>query len=295
MLTKLHIRKSSGELEIFSSEKLRQSLNRSGADNNIIELIVSEIEEWLINTVKTEKRREIKTDEDVVISVPSKKIYSMAFSLLRKKTVSNAARYKLKNAMMEMGPTGHPFEFFTSEIYRALGYKTEVGITLDGKCVTHEVDVLATKNNHQRFIECKYYQSTGKNANVQVPLYIRSRVDDIISLRKIRPEFEGFTFSGGVVTNTRFTLDAEAYGKCCGLHLLSWDYPKGEGLRELIDRERIFPITSLTNLTKSHKQALMTKGVVSCPQIVRDPSLLDSLKLDPKRAYKVMEEARDLT
>jgi Holliday junction resolvase-like predicted endonuclease len=294
MLTKLHIQKASGEIELFSSDKLRQSLTRSGADKKIIDLIVDEIEEWLITQVKRTKGDKVGEQEDVV-SVPSKKIYSMAFSLLRKKTISNAARYKLKSAMMEMGPTGHPFEHFIGEIYRSLGFETEVGITLQGQCVTHEVDVIATKKNHQRFIECKYYQSTGKNANVQVPLYIRSRVDDIINKRKTNPDFKGYSFSGGVVTNTRFTLDAEQYGKCSGLHLLSWDYPKGEGLREIIDRERIFPVTSLSNLTKVHKKTLMDKGVVSCPQLTRDPSLLNLLNLDKRRRAKVLEEAQDLT
>ncbi len=272
------IKKASGEIVPFSSAKLKESLVRSGAGQEVINQIVKEIESWL--------------DGQEVI--PSKQIYSKAFTMLKKLTTANAARYKLKTAMMELGPTGHPFEHFVGEIYRTMGYQVKVSEILDGHCVTHEVDVVATKENHQRFIECKYYQSTGKNANVQVPLYIRSRVDDIIRMRKSRAEFEDFTFSGGVVTNTRFTTDAEAYGECSGLHLLSWDYPQGNSLREIIDREKIFPITSLTSLTNAHKQILMDKGIVICRQILRETSVLDSLNLSNKKYRALLEELNAL-
>lgn len=272
------IRKASGELVPFSSSKLRESLVRSGAENVIIDQIVREIETWI-------------SGQDVI---PSNQIYARAFSMLRKMTTSNAARYKLKTAMMELGPTGHPFEHFVGEIYRSLGFDVKVSEILDGHCVTHEVDVVATKGNHQRFIECKYYQNTGKNANVQVPLYIRSRVDDIITKRKTASGFENFTFSGGVVTNTRFTSDAEAYGKCSGLFLMSWDYPIGNSLKDIIDRERIFPVTSLSNLTYSQKQALMEKGIVICRQILQEPAVLDSLSLGNVKYRKVMDELKAL-
>ena len=298
-LARFYVQKSTGETEIFSQEKLKQSLMRSGAEPSIIERIVSEILEWMEEETKrvsetTDSVRWGQSGMDSVFAIPSKKIYTMAFSLLRKRTTSNAARYKLKSAMMEMGPTGHPFEHFAGEIYKALGYDVEVAKTLDGYCVTHEVDVIATKNGEQRFIECKYYQSTGKNANVQVPLYIRSRVDDIIKFRKTRAEYDGFGFSGGVVTNTRFTEDAEKYGECCGLHLLSWDYPKGNGIREIIDKFKLYPITSLTSLSKSDKQILMDNGVVTCRQISQDPSLLDYLKAPNSKLEKIKAEVRDL-
>lgn len=287
MINKPLIKKASGLNEPFSREKLEESLERSGAEGNVIDEIAEEIESWVYN-------EHLLMLERGVEGVPSKKVYSKAFNMLRKRAVSNAARYKLKSAMMELGPTGHPFEYFTGEIFKVLGYNVEVAKTLDGHCVTHEVDVIATKGNHQRFIECKYYQSTGKNANVQVPLYIRSRVDDIIRVRKTRAEFNEFTFSGGVVTNTRFTSDAEAYGECSGLHLLSWDYPKGESLREIIDREKIFPITSLTSLNTAEKQKLMEGGFVICRQLKRDPAILESLGLSDKKLRKVTQEIDDL-
>ncbi len=276
MKHRLNITKVSGDVENFSRIKLMHSLQRSGADELVVDSIVKEVEALLYD------------------GISSKKIYDMAFRLLRKKQAGTAARYKLKKAMMELGPTGYPFEYFVGEVFRLKGFNVEVGQVLQGHCVTHEVDVIATKGKEQHFIECKYYQRTGKNANVQVPLYIRSRVDDIIKKRNTMPEFAGYSFHGGVVTNTRFTDDAISFGECTGLHLLSWDYPKGNGLKEFIDREHIFPITALTKLSGSDKQKLMEEGIVICSQLLENPEKLSIIGTDRNKHQKVLNEIRYL-
>jgi len=272
----LLIKKASGEMEAFLPDKLRRSLQRSGADDGVIEAIVKDVESWIYD------------------GISSKKIYDRAFALLRKKTLGTAARYKLKNAIMELGPTGHPFEHFVGQVFKLQGYNVQVAQVLEGHCVTHEVDVIATRDNRQLYIECKFYLSSGKNANVQVPLYVHSRVNDIVRKRKSTPEFLDYSLSGGVVTNTRFTSDAVAYGECSGLYLLSWDYPIGNGLKDIIDREKIFPITALTQLTTPDKQSLMAHGIVICSQIQEEPNLLDSLGLDNIKLQRVIEEVENL-
>jgi hypothetical protein len=276
MKQKIQILKESGEREAYSREKLIRSLMSSGACEADVFSIANELEGWIYD------------------GITSKKLYSRAFSLLRKRQLGTAAKYKLKKAMMELGPTGYPFEFFMGEVFKRMGFQVEVGKVLQGHCVTHEVDVIATRgpaaHREQHFVECKYYQRTGKNANVQVPLYIRSRVDDLIKFREDMPEFEGFTFHGWVATNTRFTADAITFGECTGLHLISWDYPKGKCLKDFIDREHIFPITVLTKLLLAEKQQLMEMGLVICQQLLDNPQALENIVTDVKRRRKLMEE-----
>jgi len=327
----LLIKKASGEMQPFSAEKLRQSLKRSGAENTVIDYIIKDIESWIYD------------------GVTSKEIYTRAYALLRSRKTSGsyssssggvlagiaegdktirgaalgvAARYKLKNAIMELGPTGHPFEHFVGKVYQALGYDVEVAVILQGQCVTHEVDVLATskkllsnpdisnqkstqitqqinqqstqQSTEQIFIECKYYQSLGKTANVQVPLYIHSRVEDIIKERQGKFEYTGFTFSGGIVTNTRFTDDATTYGECSGLHLLGWDYPIGNGLKDIIDKHKLYPISSLSQLTSLVKHQLMDMNIVICKQIQEKPDVLDHLIFDVAKRQRVLAEVAHL-
>lgn len=276
MKKNLLIRKQTGELEPFSHEKLIRSLVTSGASEDDVRGIIEDIESWFQD------------------GMTSRKVYNRAFQLLKRNKGAAAARYKLKKAMMELGPTGYPFEILVGEVYRRLGYDVKVGQTLKGHCVTHEVDVVARKGNDLHFIECKYYQHTGKNANVQVPLYIRSRVDDLIRYYQGLPEYAGVTFHGGIATNTRFTADAVSFGECTGLNLLAWDYPQGRGLKELVDLQRIFPITVLTRLQTAEKQALMAQDIVICRQLKENIHILTTLGLDERRIHKVAEELRNL-
>lgn len=274
----VEIRKSSGETEAFSVSKLINSLRKAGAEEGIVQQVTNEIQSWLYDGVTTQK------------------IYQKAFGLLKQKKSSHpvASRYKLKEAIMELGPTGYPFEHFIGKVMDTLGYSTEVGQVVNGRCVTHEVDVVATKGTVQCFVECKYGLSSDKNVNVKVPLYIRSRVNDIIENRRNKPEFKNFDFQGWLVTNTRFTSDAAAYGTCSGLHLLSWNYPEGNGLKDIIDREKIYPITVLHHLTKDQIQTLLGKDVVICRQLKDHPEFIQSLKLTPAKFKLVMNELNGL-
>ncbi|MDA3881170.1 MAG: ATP cone domain-containing protein [Prolixibacteraceae bacterium] len=273
----IFIRKASGEKEPFSPEKLKSSLERADADLEVIDQIVCDIESWISDGIST------------------KKIYDRAFQLLRSRKYTTASRYKLKKAIMEMGNTGFPFEHLISRVMETQGYSTETGIVVQGRCVTHEVDVIATKGNHQILAECKYAQDAGKPVSVKVPLYVHSRVEDIVKKREQLPEFSGFNFTGCIATNTRFTSDSIDYGKCNEMYLLAWDYPRGNGLKDIIDRNKIYPITVLHNLTNEHKQKLMNKGIVICRQVTASPDVLKPLQLTDKRTNDVLSEIHKLT
>jgi len=270
------IRKASGEKEPFSFSKLESSLRRAGAKDDIIDSIKDKIGELLYDGITT------------------REIYKKAFELLRKERRSMAARYSLKKAIMQLGPTGYPFEHFVAQVLAAQGYKTKTGEILQGHCVTHEIDVIATKNNRQYLIECKYYNSQGKHCGVQIPLYIRSRVDDIIKKREQLSRFENYDFQGWVVTNTRFTKDAVDYGLCAGLYMISWSFPEKNSLKDMIEKHNIFPVTVLTQLTKKNKEYLLENGIVLCRQLQKNPDILNAFSLKEKKKQNILKEVNDL-
>lgn len=270
------IKKASGELQPFNPDKLTHSLQRSGADSGVIREITNDVIDWIQPGTTT------------------RQIYTRAYGLLRKKRRSMAARYSLKKAIMELGPSGYPFESFVGHLFKCKGFEVQVGQVVNGKCVTHEVDVIASNHKNQHLVECKYHNSQGKFSSVQVPLYIRSRVNDIIETRSALPEYKNITFHGWVVTNTRFTTDAMAYGRCCGLNLMSWDFPENDSLKVLTEKHRAFPVTALTQLTKAQKQFLLKKGVVLCSELMQNKDLLHTLQLSERKIARVIDETRDL-
>jgi len=268
----IEVLKSSGEKVKFSIGKLRNSLRHSGADDKLVEQIVDTVRDELYQGIST------------------KEIYNRAFVLLKKKKSIFASKYKLKKAIYELGPTGFPFEKFVAAILEYSGYKTEVGKIMPGFCVSHEIDVFAEKNGTVSIIECKFHGEEGRNCNVKVPLYINSRYQDVRQQWEKRIDKSKKIEPGGVVTNTRFTEDALKYGNCIGLNLLSWDYPKENGLKDRIDRLGLYPITVSQLLTEREKQFLLSRDIVLCRQLLKDKFFLDHLGISEIRKEKILKE-----
>lgn len=270
------VKKYSGEEVLFSREKLDRSLERSGASEEIIEKVYDELK------------------RDLVDGITTTQIYRKAFQILRRFTRSTAARYSLRKGIMELGPSGYPFEQIVGEAIHHMGYETKVSQIVQGHCVSHELDVVARNSDELFMVECKFYNSQGKNCNVQVPLYIHSRFNDVKKIWEKDPANQGLKLSGWVVTNTRFTGDALDYGKCAGLNMISWDYPRGNGLKEIVEASGLFPITVLTSLTRKQKEILLQNNVVLCRQLLEKPEAFGRLGLSHKIQEKVLAEAKDL-
>ncbi|MFT4833079.1 MAG: Holliday junction resolvase-like predicted endonuclease [Psychroserpens sp.] len=268
----MEIVKSSGERVKFSISKLAASLKHSGAEDELVKLIVDRVRDELYQGIST------------------KEIYNRAFAILKKKQSIYASKYKLKKAIYEFGPTGYPFEKFVSAILEYSGYTTEVGKVMTGICIKHEIDIFAQKNGAVTIIECKFHSEEGRNCNVKVPLYIHSRYMDVKKHWDTKKNSDLVFDVGWVATNTRFTEDAILYGKCAGLYLLSWDYPKDNGLKDRIDRLGLYPITVSTLLSSREKQFLLSRDVVLCQQLLHDKFFLDHLGISDSRKIKIMKE-----
>lgn len=272
----IFITKASGEKSRYSEEKIRTSLKRVGATDEQIDPIINEISSKLYE------------------GMPTKKIYRLAFNLLRDGSRHLAAKYHLKQAIMELGPSGYPFEKYVGEILNRQGYKTNVGQIMQGHCVTHEVDVIAEKENDFILIECKYHNLRGVFCDVKIPLYIYSRFKDLEKQWLTDPNNGKKNHKGWLITNTRFSSDAIQYGTCVGLKLIGWDYPIKGSLKEQIDSLGLYPITCLTSLTKIEKQRLLDMKIVLCSEILQNETLLASHGVKPSRISSVVKEAQKL-
>ena len=270
------ITKASGEKEPFEKNKLHQSLLRAGASEALADQIVQEIEESLTEGMST------------------KLIYKKAHKLLSKTSLPVAGRYHLKNGIMELGPSGFPFEVYLSKILAHRGYEVQVGKIVQGKCVKHEVDVIAEKDEHHFMIECKYHNSPGMVCDVKIPLYIQARFKDIETQWMLIPGHGAKFHEGWVVTNTRFTADAITYGTCAGLKLVSLDFPRKGSLREMIEETGLYPLTCLTSLTQQEKKSLLDKKVVLCREICHRPQYLNELNILTNRTKIILEEGNQL-
>lgn len=272
----IQVTKASGMLVPFEKGKLKQSLMRSGANAEQADEVVSKVMNMLVEGMTT------------------RKIYKIAFQLLRNLSRPMAARYKLKNAILELGPSGFPFELYIAELLKFKGYKTSVGDIVQGNCISHEIDVIAERDQHHFMIECKFHNKQGYICDVKVPLYIHSRFLDVEQKWNLQDNHAEKFHQGWVVTNTRFSDDAMQYGKCIGMHLMGWDYPNKESLKDWIDSSGLHPVTCLTTLTRKEKQLLLKKNIVLCKDIHHKSDLLQSIGVRPPRTQKVIDESMAL-
>ena len=269
------VTKGNGEKVLFEPEKLKQALALSGAEITEQEKIIHEVESKLFDGITTQK------------------IYQMAFDLLKKESYKTAGRYRLKNAIMEMGPTGYPFEIFVGKIFESMGYEVETGVFVQGKCIQHEVDVIARKPGEMIMVECKFHMDSSANSGVQVALYVQSRFLDVKSSWE-EQYGKDIRYRGGVVTNTRFSDDAISYANCAGLLIISWNYPFDMGLKYWIDKTGLHPVTCLISLTKKEKQYLLEKGIVLSSQLEENRNLLREMGMTEIQVKKIIREAQNL-
>jgi len=272
----MKIVKHSKAIVDFDRSKLKQSLLKSGADPDIVDDVLQIIE------------------KEVYEGITTKNIYRMAFGLLKKKSNSHAARYNLREAIRLLGPAGFFFEKFIARLFASENYETKVGLILQGRCVSHEIDVLIKKDNFVSMVECKFHAGQDVATDVKVPMYILSRFNDLRDKEHDIFSRKDTISKCFIVTNNRFTTDALDFAKCSGINLLSWDYPQTNNLKTKIDSHHLYPITCLTTLTLSEKEKLLALDAVLVLDIVNNRAVLEQIGLSSNRIRNVLKEASEL-
>ena len=272
----MKIKNNAGEFVEFEISKLENSLQNSGAE----EALVKKVLEAVLPQCKE--------------GITTRELYKMAFDELKKISNSVAARYSLKRALLELGPAGFYFEQWIARVFQNLGYKTETGQLIKGHAVTHEADVIAKKNEKTYWVECKFRNAEDTKISVTTPMYVLSRIRDISDIDyNLFGTKTKFT-DGWLITNAYFTTDSIDFSEYYGLRLLSWDYPKGQSIKNLVDQNVLYPITCLTSLDTRQKQILLEKKCVLVKELFNNQNILEILNLNQNKKEEVLKEAKEL-
>ncbi|MEM4137523.1 MAG: ATP cone domain-containing protein [Candidatus Anstonellaceae archaeon] len=265
------VKKSDGTLEPLDFNKIRTALRRAGASYALIEEVIDSIAE------------EIKPN------ISTKEIYRLAFEALDVLEPEAAARFSLKNALIRMGPDGYPFETFIAALLKGRNYQTKTRQIIAGKCITHEIDVFATREEGEKIkkiiIECKFHNAPHIKCSIQSALYTWARYLDI---KEVNPEID----SCWLVTNTKFSGDVIQYSDCVGLKLLGWSFPKNESIQQRIEENKLYPITLIKGLKRDEFVKLHNNNIILLKELVHTSSAeLVKIGLKEKRVEKLKEIA----
>ncbi|NJD77706.1 MAG: restriction endonuclease [Candidatus Methanoperedens sp.] len=214
----MQVIKASGKKEEFNPEKIRSSFLRAGVDRTISDEVIGQVEKELFDGMTTGA------------------IFKRVMEILKERSPAKASCYDLKEAIMRLRPAGFPFETFIAEILKEHGFQTVLRTKLRGKCVEHEIDVIATDNMGKRYIiECKFHNSPGTYIDLKEALYTYAR---LLDLNNGNNSFDGAWLS----CNTKASTEAQKYAECMNIRLLCWRHGS---LEEMIAEKNLYPITIL--------------------------------------------------
>ncbi|MCG7843890.1 MAG: ATP cone domain-containing protein [Methanomassiliicoccales archaeon] len=234
----MRVVKRSGEIEEFDPSKAINAIVRVGIPRDRAESILDELKPQLYDGITTEELyRRIRSH------LPS----------------CQATQFSLKKSIMMLGPDGHAFETLMARVFRERGYETELRQILKGRCVTHEVDVVISKDGKKGAVECKFHNSLGIKSGIQDALYTWGRFLDI-------KDVNGVT-SSWLVTNTKLSSDVVQYASCVGMNLIGWRYPENEGLEHMMEKANIYPLTIL-DIRRGDQRTLLAHDFIICQDIL---------------------------
>jgi hypothetical protein len=160
---------------------------------------------------------------------------------------------------------------------------------MQGKCVSHEIDVIAGKGKENYMIECKFRNQPGDKCRIQTALYVYARFLDL-KAGGARGYCEKVT-TPWLVTNAKFSQEVMAYSECMGMELLGWKYPLKNGLETRIDRARCYPV-SVINMSDRVLRLLLNNKIVTINDIPESAQALAAKTgITERKAKEIVQRA----
>ena len=272
----MYVTKADGTLEQLDYSKIKRALVRAGANSALVNEVIESIEPKITQNISTQK------------------IYRLAFDALKEMRPAVASRLGLKNALIKLGPDGYPFETFMGSLLKGRGYETQLRQIIWGRCINHEVDVIATRKSMESehivksMVECKFHNSVHLKCHIQSALYTWARFLDI-------KENDKTVDCAWLATNTKFSGDVIQYSDCVGLKLLGWSFPQSESIQIRIEENKLYPITILPKLDRMTFDRLHKIGIITLKELVNSEERdLETIGITKNNITKLKEDAEKI-
>ncbi len=258
-----YITKANGHRVQFNENKILSTCRRAGADKQTAQRIVKKVKSQIYQGIGTDN------------------IYKLVLHAISEEKGGRALhqRYKLKEAIMNLGPNGFAFENYVGNVLQHYGLEIKgIRSKIKGKCATHEIDLIAISRNKKFLIECKHNSYRGGFIGLKVALYTHARFLDTL------PKFD----AEAIVCNAKVSSQAKKYAKCIGQQVFSWRYPPKQSLEKIIEDYKLYPITIL-NLNHVELEKFSQQNIMIAKDLLKyKESLLSKLTgISEKRIHNL--------
>lgn len=271
--------KTSGEKESFNPAKLCSSIKKSGAPTDIADNICSYVE------------------QKVEPNISTKQLWRIALGYLIKEDIKYAARYSLRRAILELGPTGFLFEQFIEALLQLYGFNTKRNVMMQGASgVSHEIDILAQNDETHALVEAKFRHQYAIKTAVDVVMYAEARREDVAKYQDKKEGDDKKPHEMWLITNAKFTQNAIKYGEHKKMNLIGWDYPRKNSLEDLITKVNLFPITVLPSVSKIETEKFTKKDLILVRDLLsyKETAITSQFDIPPEISRRIINEAREL-
>lgn len=244
----VYVTKADGSKQLFEKQKVINTCLRMHASPQQANMVANKIEKKIYE------------------GIPTKQILNMIFKYLKEYRPEIGHQIDLREAISLLRPKPD-FEQFVALLLKEHGYKVITNQIIPGKCVEHEIDIVASKDDEIAYVEIKHHFQHHTFTSLGVFLEARATFEDLV---------EGYnagkhkiTFSRAlVVCNTKISEHARMYAYCRNIDHIGWKYPREHGLEQMITEKKFYPITFLKTLDKGSEERLGNIGIVTLKQLV---------------------------
>jgi hypothetical protein len=273
----IYVTKADGSKQLFDKEKIMLTFQRMGLNHEVAIQVAQEVEKKLYPDIATQQ------------------ILQIIFAIMRKHKPAIKHLFDLKKgiSLMESKPE---FEVFVRVLLVHSGYQVKSNTILRGLCGEHEVDALATKDDLTYLVEAKHHNNYHALTGLDESRIARAIIEDVTDgYRNGSTEIK--IDRAMIVTNTRYSEHAINYGRCRGILQVGWTSPEGFGLRDIVEKHKLYPLSCLRGITTEARLRLVEAGIVLIQQLLEQDShyLERKIGLTPKTVFSIMEKARHTT
>jgi hypothetical protein len=225
----MHLTDPFGNKKEYAPEKIIDSVKRAGFSQQE----AGKIEEQVRERVEDGMR--------------SRDLYRIVYDVMTDFNEAKALRYRLREAIGSLKPERHEFEQYICTVLAMEGFDTAWSPRPlpQGACSTHEIDVVAEQDDITFAVECKHHFHYHRLTGMQVPMVQWAVLDDLQAGHEAGVPNAVDVDRMWVIVNTKLSQHAKDYAECKGIRMTAWDYPDDNSLRQIVERNRAYPITIL--------------------------------------------------
>jgi hypothetical protein len=244
--------------QAFKREKIINTILRVGVKEPVAEQIADEIEEQCYD------------------GIPTRKILEMLFDELKPYKPIIAFRNNLRKSISLLR-SKPDFEFFIQKLLEEMGYTVTPNCICQGKCVEHEIDAVAKKNEETLLVEIKHHKNEHTMTDLETCRGMRAKFEDLTE--GFQEGVHPFPFSKAmIICNTKLTKHALRYARCRNIDHLNW-----YELEKLIEERNFYPITLLKGPKKKERDKLINEKIITLRQLVESDAEQLAKKLNLKK------------